>query len=436
MKRVLFVTYYYPPSGGPGVQRILNVSKYLGEFGWQPTVLTLRPDKASYPNLDEKLLERVPANVEVIRTSSWDPYTLYGRLTGKSKSEVVSVGFLGASEPTIGRRIANWVRANLFIPDARVGWLPFAVARGRALLREKKFDAVLTTGPPHSTHLVGLMLARSDEIPWLADFRDPWTKIEYYSHLPMTSLAKSLDSALEKSVIKNAAAVNVVTSGMKDQFMTLYPRKYEIIPNGFNEDDFAHIRNIEPDRDHFTISYIGNLNMRQNPTALWDALSREFTKKHSRIRLRLVGNVDPGVLDSAEERGLLPLIEVVPFVPHEDALRYMMKSNMLLLSINKSEGAESIVTGKLFEYIASGRPVLGIGPAGGDAARIVCESRCGSFFDYSDADGVRAYLSEAYQRWLDGENPAGSPEEIIPQYSFRNRTRMIAAVLDRITESS
>ena len=236
MKRLLFVTYYFPPSGGPGVQRSLKFVKYLPEFGWRPTVLTVRPESASWPDPDPDSVADIPEGTLVERTGAWDPYAWYARLLGRKKQEVISVGFTGEDGTTPGRRFARWLRANLFLPDARVGWVPFATARARALMRQK-YDAVLTTGPPHSTHFAGLALRRTHGTPWLVDFRDPWTEIDFQAELPMTGLARALDAFLERRVLRNADGFAVVSASMQRRFAQ---RGYasEVIENGFDPADF------------------------------------------------------------------------------------------------------------------------------------------------------------------------------------------------------
>ncbi|MEX1054716.1 MAG: glycosyltransferase, partial [Rhodothermales bacterium] len=363
MPRVLFVTYYYPPSGGPGVQRSLKFTKYLPEFGWTPDVLTVRPEHASYPDLDPDLGSDIRPDIHVERTSAWDPYAMYARVLGREKKDVVSVGFLGEAHMNARQRAARWIRANLFLPDARVGWVPYAVARGHRLLRERDHDVILTTGPPHSTHLVGLMLSALHKKPWLVDFRDPWTEIDYYAELPMSSLAQSADAALERLVLRRATAGTVVSEAMRRQLPRTASLRLEVIENGFDPADFQGLRAVPP-ADRFEIAHIGNLNAARNPTALWRALS-VLRKEMPELRVVMIGNVEPAVLTTAAAYGLDDLIENLPYVPHDAAIRHMMQSTLLLLSINRVKGAGGIVTGKAYEYVASGRPVLGIGPVDG-----------------------------------------------------------------------
>lgn len=431
-RRVLFVTYYYPPSGGPGVQRSLKFTKYLPQFGWHPTVLTVRPEHASYPDLDPDLAAEIPADVDVERTYAWDPYALYARVLQKEKQDVVSVGFLGEAEMNLRQRIARWIRANVFLPDARVGWVPFALRRGDALLWQDRYDAVLTTGPPHSVHLIGLALAHRHRLPWLTDFRDPWTEIDYYADLPMSAPAKAIDTLLERLVLHRATAATVVSEAMQRQMQRADGRAIAVIENGYDPADFEGVSG-DISADEFVLAHIGNLNEARNPGALWEALARLNARQSMpKLRLSFVGNVEPAVLASAARHGFSDLIRTMPYLPHEEAIRRMKSSTMLLLSINRVKGAEGIATGKLYEYVASGRPVLGIGPPAGDAARVLHESGAGVLFDFDDAEGVAAHLRALYDAWERGEPLEGAAPQAVARYSRREQAGQLAGVLEQI----
>ncbi len=434
MKRLLFVTYYFPPSGGPGVQRSLKFVKYLPEFGWRPTVLTVRPESASWPDPDPDSVADIPEDTLVERTGAWDPYALYARLLGRKKQEVISVGFTGEDGTTPGRRFARWLRANLFLPDARVGWVPFATARARALMRQK-YDAVLTTGPPHSTHFAGLALRRTHGTPWLVDFRDPWTEIDFQSELPITGLARALDAFLERRVLRNADGFAVVSASMQRRFAQ---RGYmsEVIENGFDPADFEEgTPSHTVSRDAFVVAHVGNMNRSRNPEALWKALSDpEAASDYPALQLRFTGHVDPAVLASASASCSGVHLDTLPYVPHRAAIDRMREAALLLLCINRVQGAEGIPTGKLYEYLASGRPVLALGPADGDAARILQETGAGRMFDFDDADGVRAFLHTHYEAWRAGSPIQGAPADRIARYSRREQTRQLAALLSSLSD--
>ena len=367
--RVLVIAYYFPPSGGPGVQRVLKFVKYLAEFGWRPSVLTVR--EGAYPEYDPSLARDIPDAVPVHRTYAWDPYRWYARLTGRSDEDSVSVGSVRGRGASWKESVAQWIRANVFLPDARVGWVPFGAMRGRTLLSEQPFDAMLTSGPPHSVHLIGALLHRWTGTPWVADFRDPWTDINYYQELPHTPPARRLDAALERAVLRSASAVTTVSPSWR----ALLARKAgsdagpcAVVHNGFDPEDFEGER-AAVSRDHFVLTYVGSLYASRNPEGLWRALSQLRTREAvPKLRLRLVGRVDPGVLRALQDRGLEAITERVPYVPHAEAVRYMQQAALLLLTIESFPRDEGMITGKLYEYLAAGRPVLGIGPPGGDGS--------------------------------------------------------------------
>ncbi len=436
MRRLLLVTYYFPPSGGSGVQRPLKLAKYLPDYGWQPTVLTVRPDAAAYPDLDPSLAEDVPPSARVERTNAWDPYALYARLQGKRKSEAVSVGFVGEGAPSRMQRLARWVRANVFLPDARVGWVPFAVARGRRLLAGGGFDAMLTTGPPHSAHLTGLLLSRLRGVPWVADFRDPWTDIDYAGELPATWPARRLDAALERAVLRGASAVTVVTPSWRERLARRVPGRYALIRNGFDPADFAG--EAPAPAGDFVIAYLGNLNAARSPDALWEALRRldDAAAQRPRLRVRFIGNVDPAARAAARRYGVGDRVEVRPYVPHGEAVRAMRRSTLLLLVINRAANQQGIIPGKLYEYIASGRPVLGVGPPEGDAAAVLRSAGAGRMFAHNDAEGVRRFVEAHYRRWAQGRPMQGACEAAAAPFSRRQQAGQLAALLSDVCRSA
>lgn len=431
MNRVLFITYYFPPSGGPGVQRSLKFSKYLPAFGWEPTVLTVRPERASYPSLDSKMLDEIPPGLPVERTGAWDPYAAYARLLGQKKEETVGVAFIGGEEESWKQRLGKWVRANLFLPDARVGWVPFAVRRGLELLQQERFDVILTSGPPQSVHLIGRALARRSGLPWCADFRDPWTDISYYRELPLTPLARRIDAGLERSVLREADRVIAVSPSLRRMLARKTETPISVIMNGFDEADFEG--NEVRTQEKFVIAHVGNLAASQNPDALWKAL-RQMREQGfiPELRLLMVGNVDAAVRKEIAEYGLEDMLDLIPYVPHDEAVAYMRGASLLLLCINQVPNAECIMTGKLFEYLASGRPVLGIGPPDGDAGAVLDETEAGSMYTHQDVESVGAYVLQQYEAWASGRPLQGADPDVAAPFSRRKQAEQLASLLSEV----
>lgn len=434
MRRLLLLTYYFPPSGGAGVQRPLKWVKYLRDFSVEPTVLTV--EAGAYPKLDASLEADVPPGVVVHRTHALDPFAAYARLTGRTRDEAVAArtgDFRGGS---LRERLALWVRANLFVPDARVGWAPFAIREGLRLLRTQPFDAILTTGPPHSVHLAGRALHARIGMPWIADFRDPWTDLYYQAELPRLGPVQQADRALERSVLRRATMVTTVSPSLARllaQKVDRAPADFRVIYNGFDEEDFAGIEPAPP-ADRFVLTYVGTLYGHQE--ALWAALARlREDGGVPRLRVRLVGRVLPGTEAVLERFGVRDVVETVPYLPHPEAVREMASATLLLLTIEDWPHAEAIVTGKLYEYLAAGRPVLGIGPPGGDAAAILRQTGAGRMFAREDVAGIAAHLGALYEAWERGGRLDGASPEAAARFSRRAQTEALARLVHDLAET-
>jgi glycosyltransferase involved in cell wall biosynthesis len=433
-RRVLVVTYYFPPAGGPAVQRVLKTVKYLRGYGYEPTVLTVAD--GAYPQRDPSLAADVPAGVAVHRTGSFDPFGVYARVTGKPKAEAVPVGSIGGERPV--ERLARWLRANVFLPDARVGWAPFAVREALRLHRARPFDAVLTSGPPHSAHLIGRALKRRTGVPWVADFRDPWTGINYYEELPMTEAARRLDRRLERSVLREADRVVTVSPSWAEGLAALAGRNdgVLVVHNGYDEEDFEGVpRGPEAvARDRFVLAYVGSMYATRNPTTLWAVLTGlRAAGEVERLRVRLVGGVGEDVRTALTAAGLDRVTEVAAYVPHDEAVRAMTAAALLLLVVDPCATERGILTGKLYEYLASGRPVLALGPPEGDAARLLAETAGGRLFARDDVEGIAAFVREHYAAWAEGEPRPGADPAAVASYARRAEAGQIAAVLDAVT---
>ena len=437
MKRALLISYYFPPSGGPGVQRVLKFVKYLPEFGWQPTVLTLKPEHAAYPDLDPTLAGEIPVSVRVVRTRSWDPYAVYARFQGKAKDETVGVGFVKEGAAESGRqRLARWVRANVFLPDARVGWVPFARRAAKKLMQEDAFDAMLTSGPPHSTHLVGRSLKRRFGLPWIVDMRDPWTDISYYQDLPHTAPARRFDAALERSVLAQADAVISVSDGVGRGLHTkAMIHHYETIPNGYDPADIPDGAALPRSKDRFVLAHVGTLSGQQHAPGLVQALARLADADpdwRTRLEVRFVGHVDGAVLAAFRDAGLGEAVAVLPYVPHADAIAHMRTADLLMVAVQRVEHNEGVTPAKMFEYLSLGIPVLGLAPPDGDLGRILRETAGGSTFDHEDADGITAFIAQQAARVARGE-PAPRPNDAaLHAYDRRVLTGRLAALFDRL----
>ncbi len=420
MNKVLIITYYWPPGGGAGVQRWLKFARYLPEQGWEPVILTVEPDCATYPVIDNSLGKDLPPSIKVIKT----PATDYFRMYNKDKSRIPSAGFANNPDYTIKGRLQRFIRGNLFIPDPRKGWNSYAFRKACEIIDSEKIKNIITSSPPHSTQLIGLNLKkRYHDIQWIADLRDPWTDIYYYDQFFPTLIARKIDSCYEKKVLKNADRIVTVGPSMKKLFSSKIKgtgEKTEVITNGYDEDDFRGRTGSSPAT--FTITYTGTLSDAYPIGGLMDALD-QLRQTVRDFRLKFIGSVSPGQKNIILSGTTGSEVEFIPHVEHGDAIELMLSSSLLLLIIPDHKGNKNIVTGKLFEYLASGRPVICLGPSDGDAAEILDHAGNGKVLSYHDSEGIYHYLSDI----ISGK--AGAGKRDIMDFSRRELTRKIIPLL-------
>lgn len=427
-KKVLIITYYWPPAGGIGVVRWVKFAKYLSTYGWDPIIFTV--SNGDYPMVDQSLLKDVSPELKLIKRPIWEPYRLY-RIFSKTKN----TGGLGDIKPKANasfiQKAGNWIRSNFFIPDARAFWIKPSAKFLVNYLKENPVDAMVSTGPPHSAHLIALKIKQQLGISWLADFRDPWTTMDYYHELILTEWADRKHHQLELDVLTKADALTVVGRGMQMEFEKKRGKEVSVITNGFDEADFNH-ESVVPDKE-FSIVHTGTFFARINPYGLWRALQQLHTENHplfSHLKLKLVGRVDPSVVQSIQESGLGDYLELVSYQPHEVAVKIIQQARVLLLCV--FEEKKFIVTGKLFEYLASANPILCIGPSDGDAAKIISDAKAGFTFPSTDVEGIKEQIKNLYRQFENGEEQSHQGST---RYSHRALTQQVATLLDTITSS-
>ena len=434
MHKVLIITYYWPPSGGAGVQRWLKFAKYLREFGWEPVIYT--PSNPEFPVIDDTLYKDIPAGIEVIRTPIWEPYAFYRKITGKKSTVKINSGFLNHKRsPGLFEKFSVWVRGNLFIPDARKYWIRPSVRFLNKYLREHHIDAIVSTGPPHSMHLIAKALKEHLNIPWLADFRDPWTDIDYYKDLKISAYADKKHKSLELETIKGCNAMVVVSSDMKVNYERMGGTNVNLITNGFDTEDM-YLKDVVRDTK-FSISHIGTLPPSLNLKGLWQALadlSETLPDFRNNLEIKLIGKVDNSITDDITTFNLANQFTGIEYVTHDKAALLMKQSAILLLAINKdSPNAKGILTGKFFEYLASGRPIFAIGPPDGDLSAILEASEAGYISEYNDLEGIKKTVLMLYEKYL--SNDLNHCPKGIEKYSRRNLTSELAGVLNKMIEA-
>lgn len=428
-KKVLVITYYWPPSGGAGVQRWVKFVKYLPEFGIEPIVLTVDPNNASYPLIDKSLLNEVADKVTVFTTRSSEPFGLYKKFT--SKRDIPQAGFANESAPSFTQKVSRAIRGNLFIPDARKGWNKYAYQKALEIIREFDIKTVITSSPPHSTQLIGLKLKQDLGVKWIADLRDPWTDIYYYDKLYHSVWAKNTDKKYEQEVVNSADNVLVVSDDLKriyaEKLLSLDVNKIKVIPNGFDEGDFD--RGVQSDNSKFIITYTGTLAANYHIEMFLNALSDLIkSKKSNTVLLRFVGVVAEHYKELIKQSSLNKVVDYVDHVPHKKSIRYLQESTALLLAIPDVSQNKGILTGKLFEYLAAKKPIIGIGPADGDASMIIDQCMAGKMHAYQDSEGIQQQIEQLYKKWENNESINLSGIEF-NTYSRQNLSRNLARLI-------
>jgi glycosyltransferase involved in cell wall biosynthesis len=420
MNKVLIVTYYWPPSGGAGVQRWLKFSKYLPDFGWEPIILTVDPEFAAYPVTDFSLEADLSSSVKIYST----PAINYFRIYKKDKSKIPTAGFANSVDNSFKGKILRFIRGNFFLPDPRKGWNKYAFKKACQLIETEGIRNIITTSPPHSTQLIGLKIKKKyPALNWIADLRDPWTDIYYYKQFYPTFITRWIDLRYEKNVLRNADKIITVGASLKNLFSMKVmgvESKTEVITNGFDEDDFSGNRADNPAR--FTVTYVGTLSDIYPVEGFLNAL-KIFKEKRNEILLRFIGTVSKNQRDLIQSKSGDSILEFIPYVDHSEAIKFMLHSTVLLLIIPDHQSRKSILTGKLFEYLASGKPIICIGPVDGDAAVIISNTGHGITFSYNDSKGISEYLSS-----LISDNSIS--EKMSPRsFSRRELTKKIISML-------
>lgn len=394
MKKVLIITYYWPPAGGPGVQRVLKFAKYLPDFSWQPIILTV--ENGEYPAIDESLLDDIPPGIKVYKTKSFEPFNLYKGITGQKGNIPTHVLNKSENESAL-QKLSKWIRANVFIPDARVGWIPSIIKEGMKIIEKEKPDLIFSSSPPHSLQIGAMKLAKKSGLKWVADFRDPWTDGFWQKDLPRTRIASMHDLRLEKKVLNKADCVTTVSEGFKDLFRKKCDNNFTIITNGYEKNDFV---NLVPQKNDiiFRITYSGSIRRSQFPFKFFEAL--RILKKENKIdklRIVFVGTQHPDLNRILTKYELKDIIIMQDYVKHDLLIQNIIDSDVLLVLIPNTDKNQGIIPAKLFEYIGSGNFILGIGPPHGDAGKILQELNCGVMFDF--ADDLKDFILYKYTEW-------------------------------------
>ena len=427
MKKVLIITYHWPPSGGITVLRCLKFVKYLREFGWEPVVFTA--ENPSYQFLDYTNEKDIPEGLEIHKVPIFEPINLFKKLSGRKINQPLqNITSNSAKKKTLIDTLGMWVRGNFFIPDARYRWIKPSVKYLENYLENHKIDAILTDGPPHTNTVIGLKLSKKFNIPWLADFQDPWTQVDYYDKLYIGKRADRMHKALEQDVFRIAKKITIASPTWKHDLESIGAKNVDVIYYGFDEPEFANFKAIPTEK--FVFFHGGLLGEDRNPISFLNALSKllvEFPNLRSQVEIKLAGEVDHAVRESIRVTDLESITTYMGMIPRQQVLQEYASASMLLLPINKASNAKGRIPGKLFEMLRTGKPILVFGPIDGDVKSIVESKQLGKSFDYSEDLLIYAYLKKAL---ISKEIGNFEPTQTVDEFSNKALTQKIAEYLD------
>lgn len=409
------------------MQRWLKFAKYLPEAGWEPIVFT--PENPAYQLKDESLLQDVGPEIDVIKLPIWEPYTIWQKI---SKQKVNQLDMADAGKQGCIGKLATWIRANFFIPDPRVFWVRPAVKILKEIIQSNNIRHIITTGPPHSIHLIGLKLKKANKgLTWLADFRDPWSQWDLLATLGVKGWALRRHQSLEQEVMQHADRVISVTPTYVEMFKQLGARRVSLLTNGYDEADFKNLQKVKSEK--FIIRHLGGVDALRDPRPFLQALKALLMQaEHAELAQNLEVSFTGTVNTTLQEEILADefLQKCCSFhapVPHKEVSELYANSAMLLLILASQQLAAGNIPGKLFEYIASGCRVVGIGEPEGDSAKILADSGAGKVFARTDVQGIQDFILQAYQQWKTGDMQSGAS---IEHYSRRNLTKALVALLE------
>lgn len=382
MKKVLFITYYWPPSGKASLHWPLKIIRHLPHFGWLPLVLTT--DEDTFSQKDNTFAKDIPEEVKVFKAKSYEPFQVYKKLLRKGKDEqLIASETISKENKSLAHRLSIWIRMNLFIPDARVGWYFPAVKTGSDLLNKEKVYAIVSVGPPHSTHMVAKKLSSKYNLPYIPVFIDPWTDIAYYKNFKRSLITRKIDNHLEKSVLENSKAIVFVTKTMRKDYVKKYPSikdKTDVLYWGYSEEEFRDIILKKKANDEKVIVHAGNIFSYQNPKRFWQQIKKEI-ESGKKLRLKFIGTVDPTIVESIGNAGLKKYTEYAGFLPYKKMLEEIYNADFLLVCATEPRH----VPGKLFEYLRAEKPIIAFGNDNYEVNDILTNANAGMIFGYNDS---------------------------------------------------
>jgi glycosyltransferase involved in cell wall biosynthesis len=426
MRKVLIITYYWPPAGGPGVQRIIKYAKYLPDFGWQPVILTV--EHPTSPARDESLLANIPNDALIYKTNTLEPFNFYRLLTGRRKGENLPKDII-VKRPNekLSEKISRLIRANLFIPDARVGWIPSLVKQGMKIIREEKPDIIFSTSPPHSLQLGAKKLAKKSKLPWIADFRDPWIEAYWESDIERFKLIQQLNRKFEKDVLESADMVTTVSEGFVDLFSKKAKNNYDVLYHGF---DFLNQKARTTDK--FTLVYLGNMSKYQSPTPVLQALQKSSKEMKKTTEFVIVGKVFDGFDELMKKFRDIKII-THDYMPYNKAMEFSRQASILLLINPVPKYGAQLIPVKMYDYIALRKPILAIGSKGGRLEELINETGSGKLFEKNDDQQIYKFIKFEFSNWQKNGNRLLKDDKILDKYRAKNNVKKLAKLFEKIS---
>ena len=425
MNKVLIITYYWPPAGGPGVQRIIKYVKYLPEYGWEPLILTV--ENPTSPSYDESLLKNLPSTLRVFKTGTYEPFNLYRRLTGQAKSTTLAKDVIIKKPNERWReKIARVIRANLFLPDARIGWMPKMLKKARAIVKAENPSVIFSTSPPHSLQLGARRLAEQSGLKWIADFRDPWIEAYWESGLERLSMMKRFNQKLEQRVLRDADLITTVSEGFRDLFLTKVENRCEILYHGFDRlNDQKYIT------DTFSIVYLGTMSRYQSPDTFFNAVSQLKEEVKNKIEVIIIGKVFAGFTELLESYPGLN-ISVRDFLPYDEVMDESRKASMLLLINPKPTYGASLIPAKIYDYLALRKPILAFGIQHGRLQSLLEETESGQLYDSGNENEVQAFILKYFEIWERQQYILLDYHQDLNKYQASYNVKKLASLLNEI----
>ncbi len=433
MKKVLIITYYWPPSGGIGVHRCLKFVKYLREFGWEPVVYA--PLEAQYPYFDETNFSHIPENITILKHKIFEPFDLFKKLSGRKNSDQANPVYVRDRKLSKIDNFAIWIRGNFFIPDARCFWIKPSLRYLKKYLAKNTVDAIFTDGPPHTNTVIGCRLSKATGIPWLMDFQDPWTQVDYYEMLKIGKRADRLHHKLEKEAFETAKKTTIVSPCWKTDIEKIGAQNVDVLYWGYDEDDFAH--ESEPLDEEFSIVHAGQLGYDRRPDTLIKILGdikRENPEFGKKLKLKFAGTVDYAIVELIKREGLDENYLALGNISRPDAIKLTEKAQLLLLPLNIADNAKGRIPGKLFENLRAKRPILCLGPTDSDVAGIIKQTNSGRTFEYNDHKSLYDFILQIFEKYKSDNNKVESFG--FERFNVKTQTELLAGYLNEITKKN